>query len=56
MTDETTVLAERTRAVEAGNEAERRRINARLSRINPVAFAWLKVENEFGPSGAGSQA
>lgn len=46
----TRLLEERTRAVESGDELKRREINASLSRMNPVAFGWLKVENEHGPS------
>lgn len=46
----TRLLAERTRAVTEGDDQTRREINARLAQINPVAFGWLRVENDHGRS------
>jgi len=43
------LLERRTRAIEARDEAARRTINEQLVAINPVSFAWLKRENQFGP-------
>ena len=52
----TALLAERARAIASKDEAARRAVNARLARINPASFGWMKVENEFGPIEPGGGA